>query len=449
MVYFKVWLLFIRTIFSFLLFPESNSKYHLSGKKLLSLTFRYSEKNKNSFRFYIRSFISVLFGSRIYMKNACHIYTSGTTFFYDNDFSIKNEKARVSHIEYFLKRKISGSVWKDRLNGYFTVVDKLLQVIFEIGLFVTLSPIVLFSKHKGSVGLIFSEYIELVNLLKVVKENEIKTLYYYSIYEKDSNISSIALQSENIKVIKITSLTPLRFWNNIIVAANGLILCDMNQFDELNDFKETIQVKNIMVWGPETIADSAGYYMEGSKYDTNKGVIGFYSTASYLRTLQGDIEQNNMKRNEDLVKSYLAEYLKEHKNIKLVIFPHPREKKENVKNNVIDHYKVFFNDIQYVIYEGTSSSSRHFDMVDLGVAMYSSVIYERLYFGFKSVMMPFGEEGMKLPGDAINAICANSKIDLFYKIEMFLNASVLEYFNYTGLKKSVFMIEALKLSKNE
>ncbi len=429
------------------MFSESYDKYYLSGKKLFSLTFRYPEKSKHSFGFFFKAYLKAIFSGKVKLEYACHIYAKGDIFFYDNDSSIANEKARISHIEYFLKAPVSGSIWKDKLSGYFTFTDRIFQLIFETLLFLFLLPMALFAKYRGSVALIFTEYIELVNLLKIVKRENVNELYYYSIYEKDSNITSIALQSICIKVNKITSSTPLKFWNSIIVATDTLILCDTNQQDELDELKETIQVENVEIWGPETIAGSAIYYTEENKYNTNKNIIGFYSTSSYLRVLQGDLDQKNMKKNEDTVKSYLAEYLKTHPDSRLIIFPHPREKKEEMRNDMIAHYEFFFHGLNYSIYESTSASSLCFDMTDLGVAMYSSVIYERLYFGFKSLMMPFGEQGMELPGKALNYICAIDKTDFFSKIDMFLNFSVLEYFEKTGLKRSPFMENVLSKAK--
>jgi len=448
MVHIKTWILFIRTIISYALSPKGSSKYSLAGKKLFLLTFRYPDKSKHSFGFFIKKYIEAITCKRINPDDVCHIYKSGDTFFYDNDSSIINEKARKEHIEYFLKQSINGSIWKDKLIGYFSLTDKLLQVIFETLLFILLLPLTVFVEYEGSLGMIFIEYVELVNLIKIIKKEEVKTLYYYSIYEKDSNISSIALQNRGVRVNKITSLTPLKFWNSIIIAADKLILCDMNQLDEVEEYKSTIQADVIEVWGPETIAGSAAHYLNGVKYDTNKDVIGFYSTAAYIRAMQGDVDHKNSARNEDLVKAYLAEYLEANPAKRLIVFPHPREKRVENKKLVEDHYCSFFNGLNYTIYDSHLSSSLCFDAVDLGLAMYSSVMYERVYFGFKCLMMP-GEDGLELPGKALNYICAKSKEELFAKADLFSNLTVLEYFEKTGLKQSPFMSELLNNSNSK
>lgn len=440
--HFKTWILFVRTIISFALSPKGFSKYSLAGKKLFSLTFRYPDKSKHSFGFFLKKYLEALSCKRIAIDDTCHVYKQGDVFFYDNDSSINNEKARKGHIEYFLKKPVNGSIWKDKLLCYFSWGDKFLQLVFETLLFIFLLPLTLFVEYEGSLGMIFIEYIELVNLIKVVKKEKVKTLYYYSIYEKDSNISSIALQNEGVKVNKITSLTPLRFWNGIIVAADKLILCDMNQLDEIEELKNTVQVNQVEVWGPETISVSAGHYTNKAQYNTNKDVIGFYSTASYIRAMQGEVDHEFSMRNEGLVKAYLAEYLNRNPSKKLIVFPHPREKRKENQSLVEDHYNLYFKGLNYTLFESELPSSLCFDAADLGVAMYSSVMYERLYFGFKCLMMP-GEEGLELPGEALSYICAKSKEELFAKMDMFSNYTVLEYFEKTGLKQSPFMVELL------
>jgi hypothetical protein len=441
MVYVKTWALFVRAIYAYLFSKGSNNMYSLAGRKLLRLSFRYPDKDRVSRMFFFKAYIKSLLVGKLQVESAYKRYSPGGLFFYDDIESDRTEKMRIGHIQYFSKQQVSGSIWRNKLEGYFSAGDKILQWIFESLLFVFLLPVGLFSALPASVGVIFREYIELVNLLKVLKKNDVKTLYFYSIYHKDSNLDSIAVQKMGIEVIKVTSLTPIKFWNSIVVAADKLVLCDVNQFDEVETFKDTIQVKKIEVWGPENVTEVVGHYKEGNIYDINKNVLGFYSTATYIREMDGLLEQFNMKKNEDKVKLYLAEYLKSHTDVKLIIFPHPKEKQERNKVVVAEHYKGIFGGQNYIIYDSPLSSAECFEKCDLGVAMYSSVIYERLYFGFKCLMMPFGEEGLAIPGKAMANICAVNKDDFFAKIDAYKAQSTSEYFKTTGIKESFFMKE--------
>ena len=160
--------------------------------------------------------------------------------------------------------------------GYFTFWDKLLQILFESLLFIGLVPLCIITPLKASVALVFSEYVELVNLLKLLKKYHVKELYYYSIFEKDSNISSIAIQKMGIKITKVTYVTPIQFYNNIIVATDTLALCDVNQIEELKFFPDTIQFKNIELWGPYDVSEVSKYYESYKKgIVKNKNIIRF------------------------------------------------------------------------------------------------------------------------------------------------------------------------------
>jgi hypothetical protein len=440
MIYLRTWLLFIRTILAAIFAPKSNNKYALAGRCLFNQSFVYKDKDKKSFMFFIKAYLRTLLLRKPQENNYSTIFSQGNVFLYEKHNSPSNQKDWLDHIYYFDKVRLNGAVWKDNLLVCLSAADKIFQVIFETLLFIFLLPICIFVPLKGSVGLIFFEYVELVNALNLLKKYNAKTVYYCSIYEKDSNISSIAMQREGIKVFKLTSLTPLSFWNKVIVAADRLILNDTNQEEELETLKDTIQVKNIDIWGPYNIMDVEGHYAK-NLIDKHPKVIGFYSTAWYVRRLMGLLDIKNLLNNEETVKEYLAEYLRAHPDIKLLIYRHPKEKLPEYAKVVEENYNKHFAGLNYAMADPALISMHSFELADIGVAMFSTVIYERLYFGFKCIMMPFGEEGLKVPGKSINNIIAKDKADLFSKLDTFLNESTADYFKQIGLKKSPFVIE--------
>jgi len=441
MVYLKTWLLFFRVLFVYFFSSNKTSPYYLAGKHLLSLSFRYPEKDKKSFIAFIKAFVKSLLLGKMSMDKAVSVYSPSHIFFYEmfkND-PLNNESMRLAQIKYFTNKAMNGSIWKEGLLGYQTLSDKLLQLIFEPILFVGLFPIALFKKIRGPVGLIFSEYIELVNLLKLLKKYQVKELYFSSIYEKDSNIASIAIKRLGINIIKIASLTPLKFWNSIIVATDTLALSDINQLEEVKQFSDTIQAQKVELWGPEDIAEVAQHYEDVKDSVKSTNVIGLYSTAGYIRTLEGNLEQN-IDGYAKKINEYLVEYMTNHKGLKLIIFLHPIEKNPKYKQIVKDYYASFFEGLNYTIWESKLNSSHCFEVADLGVAFHSSVMYERLYFGFKCLWMSFGKDGIEMP-ESIQSICAIDKADFFAKMDRFLNMSWEEYFNSTGVKKSPFLLK--------
>jgi hypothetical protein len=432
MIYLKVFIAIIKSVFFYIFQVKSanKKKYYLAGKCLLSLSFRYLEKDKQDLRFFFASYIRAIFFSKINIESSCKEYAKGHTYFYDDNYYDWLEKKRLAHLDYFSDILISGSVWKNMLVGYFSLRDKLLQLFFETFLFLFLLPVAVVVPIKASVGLIFKEYIEMVNLLKILKEKNVTTLFYYSIFQKDSNISAILIQELGIKVFKITSLTPLKFWNSIIVGADKLMLCNPNQMEEIQEYKDTILVNEFAIWGPEGMNKFlAEYYSGPDMHNLHNKNIGFYSTASYIRSKEGSIVQYVEDHQEDNVKFLLAEYLKLHTDVRLIIYLHPKEKKAEFETIVEKHYATFFRDCEYIIAAREKQSSYSFEEVEIGIAMYSSIIYERLYFGYKCLIAP-GK--MKLPGK-INNICAIDKHDFNSKINKFMSVSDNDYFRLTKL----------------
>jgi len=437
MEYIKALGLFLRAVFTYCFSKESNHKYYLAGKKLFSLSFRYSENQKHSFVFFYKTFVKSLLLKKTDFNTAFTKYSDGGVYFYDNtpgevigEFWQDYEKMHLAHIGYFSKVTVNGAVWKNRLLGYFNVSDKIAQVIFLFLLSIFLTPFAIINKSRASIGLMFFEFVEMVNLLKIVKKNKIDTLFYYSIYEKDSDICAIALQKAGVFVIKVSSSTPLKFWNQIIIA-DKLVVNTFQQLEETKVFKNTILAKEIEFWGPDETVSVFGRYTK-DMYEMNKNAIGYYSSASYVRALEKDLGIYNTSSGESVTMTYLAEYIKTHPGIRLVVFPHPREKNEKYRQQMIEYYKRYFDGLNYTLMLDVRPSAYYFEEVNVGIAFYSSVIFERLYYGFKSMLFMPESSNVHLTELSNGEMCASSKEELFAKIDMFLPMTNTEYFKFVG-----------------
>jgi hypothetical protein len=411
-------------------------RYYLAGKCLISLSFRYSEKEKNSIVFFATCFFKAVLSGKIKPEKSYTKYSEGREVFYD--IAKSSEKSRTEYLKYFLKRPINGGIWKETLLGYFTLQDKVAQFLFLSGLFFFLMSLALFSRLRASLGLIFLEYIETANLILLAKKNNTGILYYFSIYEKDSNIATLGLQKMDIKVVKIPSEVPLFFWNKIIIA-DTLILCDSNQIEELELYKNTIHISTTDFWGPERCVEViAKYKLPEIREKSNNKTLGFYSTAAYIRNMEGNIIQKNMLEEEDRIKTFLSEYLKINKSSRIAIFLHPKEKDIKYIEIAKKHYSNYFGGLNYNLIMDENPSSYNFELVELGISFHSTIMYERLFFGFKCLTFTSSNANFPLHNTALYNICAEDKGSLFNKIDLFLHFSVNEYFSHTGIKKSPF-----------
>jgi hypothetical protein len=278
------------------------------------------------------------------------------------------------------------------------------------------------------------EILESYQLLRICKKLKVKELYYFNIFEKDSNLNALLLKKTNIKVIKITSEVPLAIWNSRIIA-DKICLCSAYQFEEINYFKETMFFKEIEMWGPEKMMYVKNLYDMPLFIKSEQKTLGFYSTGAWLRKLNNDIDQGfNMTENEELLKVYLKEYCYLRPEVKLQIFLHPREKKSEVFDRTKEYYNETFKGITFDIINSTTSTSEFFQLSDIAVAFNSTIMYERLYFGFKSILMPLSFKDFPIKNSSLSNICVYNKDELFSKLDNSFVMSPKFFFEFNRLE---------------
>jgi hypothetical protein len=79
-------------------------------------------------------------------------------------------------------------------------------------------------------------------------------------------------------------------------------------------------------------------------------------------------------------------------------------------------------------------SSLSFNNSDICVALYSTLIYERIFMGFKSIIAPLGIHDFPIPGTALYKSSAKSKDELFEKLDRFRPISNEEYISDIGFE---------------
>lgn len=414
------------------LFLNANSSFKLAGKNLLFASFRIKTTDWYSWKVYFRNFFKIF----LLLRNDTLKFTKrndSKTWMYDN--SPQSCDLRLEFIANFSNSQIGGCVFKSDLIFSENLFRYIVNCSYCFFVALALLPVLIFKKNKGSVGLVFFEFFEIVNLVKILKENQVTDIYYFCIYEKDSNLTYLILNFYGIRVKKITSEVPLVIWNKIILT-DDLILCSAYQQEEVVRFKSTIKVDKISEWGPESVTKSQMCYPP-KKYNTELS-IGFYSTGNWLRSIKNEMLDNeNVLQDENALKKYLAEYTQNKKDIILKIFLHPKEKHPDYFELTKLHYQEYFSDTQYEFANLNDSTSRTLNDCNLAIALYSTIVLERLYFGFKILIMPISYENFPINSSGLYNISAFSKNELFQKIDESLPLSNKDFFikyklqNYT------------------
>lgn len=216
--------------------------------------------------------------------------------------------------------------------------------------------------------------------------------------------------------------------------SDTLVLTSPYQEDELSLFAQTIRIKTVERWVPEI------FLTYGHRYDnwipTQKGTVGYYSHGTWLRMEQqhgasgeGDLDA------EIRLLPVLAEILKKHKQFQVLIFLHPKEKKYQPQEKVRNYYGRIFAGINFSFADESLSSTMQFEKAEIGIGAISTILFERIFTGYKTIMYPLGVKDFPVSGSNFHRACATNPEQLE---EYLLDAAGKEedaYFSGNGLAK--------------
>ena len=394
---------------------------HTFGK-----SFKFPEKFTNNRLIVIRYFLKTL---RYNISNSLDFNNFENLIF---DAQISSKNLRIEYLRHYTKIKDFDFISYNELLFFKSNFHKIFYFFYSLPFVLLLTIISQFYQNRSSFALLIEYPLVLNNLFTIFKlKNNISSVYYFSIVERESNIFAYFFQKRNIKVVKITSDTPLVFWNQNILS-NELLLCNKYQFEEVKFYKSSIIVDNIRLVGPELSLNYNQLYDVNTK--TVNHTIGFYSTASWVRNQEGQINQGiDFLKYERKVLVCLKNYLLKNKHIKLFIFLHPKENTKKFFKLSINYYKDFFSgEIPYEIFNNSKSSSQLFDTVDLGVAFNSTILHERLYCGFKTLFYP-NNTFFPIKNSTLSTICAKNDDDFENLITKAMDSNTFDFFNNNNL----------------
>jgi len=341
---------------------------------------------------------------------------------------------RVEYLRYF---KVEPGLFLSRVDlfGSFNILQGLVHLFAALILFPFLI-LFSFSSHRANYALFFRVIPEWISLIRLLKEHRIKRIYHFCIYEHDANFITYLLSKRGILTSKIPSEVPLMFANKTIVA-DELCLCFAYQKEEVKKFKDTMFVNKISQWLPEMQITYLHHYT-GRNLETPVNRIGFYSSAFWLRKKLGHsiADVGSYDAEEELLR-YIADYLKKNKDIRLTMFTHPYEKKTvQLFEETKQYYATIFGKeleerMEYTGMEEKSTET--FDRVNIGISVFSTIMFERISLGFKTLLAPLDKKDFPIEESPFRNICAYTKEQLFEKLDAGLVLSNEEFFKMNGI----------------
>ena len=406
------------------IYPDKKSR--IITNHTFEKSFKFPEKYTNSRLIVFKYFITIL----KYKVNDLKTSYRNSNLILDAKSSSKEH--RIKYLKHFTKINDFDFISYNELLFFKSNFQKFTFFIHSLPMVILMFIVSQFYNNRSSFALTIEYAIILKNFFKIINSNsKLDTIYYFSIVERESNIFAYFFQRSKIKVVKVASDTPIGFWNQNILS-NDLIVCNKYQYDEIEFFKRSINIDKAIYFGPELSLKYNNLYDSNTRASNN--TIGFYSTASWVRSAEGHIDQGiDFMESEKKVISCLKNILLKNKNLKLYIFLHPKEKNCNYLLKSFKYYKNLFEEnIPYEIVESPKSSSELFHKVDLGVAFNSTILHERIYCGFKTLFYP-NNPNFPIKNSVISNICAKSDNHFESLIYDALETSTFDFFSNHNL----------------
>jgi uncharacterized protein YkuJ len=110
----------------------------------------------------------------------------------------------------------------------------------------------------------------------------------------------------------------------------------------------------------------------------------------------------------------VGEFMKKHPEFSLTIFAHPKEKKPEIMEQTKAFYAKHFDFSSGRVFfsEPNKSTSSAFDKIDIALSAFSTIQYERLFCGYKTLIGAYAIPDFPLQGSPLENICIRSFADL-------------------------------------
>jgi hypothetical protein len=125
----------------------------------------------------------------------------------------------------------------------------------------------------------------------------------------------------------------------------------------------------------------------------------------------------SIPENEIRILTWLNQYLAIKPQLKLLIFLHPKEKKEANSDELLNWYSQFLGNSRWEFAPIEKPTSSMFDEVKLGVGYYSTVLLERDYYGFETLMSPIGMNDFPIPSSSMDSKCVYNEDNFIKKLD--------------------------------
>jgi len=288
------------------------------------------------------------------------------------------------------------------------------------------------NQYRSALALTIAELPEIALILQFAKRNRIHFVYDFLPYEVDSNFMYLLFRDNDIGVYKIPSSGPLATHHKILLA-DHLALSTPYHLEEIRKFSSTIRIGQHHMWPPEKAHMYFARYKNHCAWEEN-GTLGFYSHGEWIRKAEKQSDYGGRIGDaEETILRMLGNLVLKHPQMKLRIFPHPRELKEEVRSEMLAHYRRCIGHDQFEVFTQPGGTSQHFAKAEIAIAAFSTILYERLYSGYKTLIGNMFIDEFPMNQSALNSICFKTQDELETMLKRFGRMAPDVFFAETGL----------------
>jgi hypothetical protein len=299
----------------------------------------------------------------------------------------------LNHLRYIIKDQLS---FRDQ----FDIREWLSWFVFAFAQSIR----IIFSKERSNRALTIIEVLEIALLMKIVEQQRIQKIFDFVPFEVDSNLLYLCTRRLGAKTTKIPSPGPLSMHNSIVLT-DTLVLSSGYHFEELPLLKKNFRFVEQIIWAPER-AHTYYHLYTLKDYPEQRKHIGFYSHGEWVRKIKGLVkETSSLLSAEDETLRMLGQWVHEHRDYTLTIYPHPKERKSFDAEALTEYYRKTIGHTHFKLASADKGTTLRFHEVDVAVTCYSTIIFERLYCGFKTIIKKIDEHEFPKSDSPLNSVC--------------------------------------------